>query len=443
MAMPVYAFSDLSSGSHNVANGGTLNAQAHDNPVGITKKYIYIIRNYINEKVYIGQAINPEQRFKGHISDKDRKKSISAIDGAINKYGAENFYYEILEGPIENYNEREKYWISFFNCITPLGYNILEGGQEPPVRRGYENCKSKFTPKDVTEIKELLLNPHLTLSEIAKKYEVSYRTISNINLGKTYFDEDVEYPIRKFQCSKESPNMIKPEIVDKIIKDLLNTKISLNQLAKKYKVNSNQIASINNGSAERYRREGFVYPLRMIELRPTEEQVKTIKELLITGVLSKQQIARKVGVLYTVVSNINSGRTYHDKDLIYPLKKHEGRYDWGEEVFETVRKMLYEGISPKKIAANLNLPNVAMVYDINIGKTHVSDKYKYPIQKPQNHFSDEQIKKITWEIVNTDKSLTQIAKENNMHKSNVIALKNGQWKKYRLPEYSYPLRPNN
>ena len=55
----------------------------------------------------------------------------------------------------------------------------------------------------------------------------------------------------------------------------------------------------------------------------------------------------------------------------------------------------------------------------------------------------EEIEKITYEIANTKKSLIQIANEHNMHKSDVIALKNGKWKMYLLPGYTYPLRSNN
>ena len=36
------------------------------NPVGNIKKDIYIIKNDINEKVYIGQSIDSKNRFKEH-----------------------------------------------------------------------------------------------------------------------------------------------------------------------------------------------------------------------------------------------------------------------------------------------------------------------------------------------------------------------------------------
>jgi group I intron endonuclease len=60
-------------------------------------KSIYIIKNKINNKVYIGQAIDPQHRFISHISRAKTNADHSAIHDAITALGKENFYYEILE----------------------------------------------------------------------------------------------------------------------------------------------------------------------------------------------------------------------------------------------------------------------------------------------------------------------------------------------------------
>jgi group I intron endonuclease len=71
------------------------------------RKDIYIIKNKINNKVYIGQAIDSHKRFISHCSRAKRNIDNSPIHDAINKYGKENFYYEIIESQISNYNDRE------------------------------------------------------------------------------------------------------------------------------------------------------------------------------------------------------------------------------------------------------------------------------------------------------------------------------------------------
>lgn len=97
------------------------------------EKYIYIITNDINSKVYIGQSNDPKYRFNQHCRPNSDN---SLIDLAIQKYGKEHFTMSILEGPIKNYNEREKYYILKYNSLRPNGYNILEGGNEPPLFKG-------------------------------------------------------------------------------------------------------------------------------------------------------------------------------------------------------------------------------------------------------------------------------------------------------------------
>ena len=56
--------------------------------------------------------------------------STTCLGLAIEKYGKESFTFEIL-GYFENYNEVEKEMIQKYNCITPNGYNIQAGGEEP------------------------------------------------------------------------------------------------------------------------------------------------------------------------------------------------------------------------------------------------------------------------------------------------------------------------
>ena len=76
------------------------------------KGKIYIIKNLINNKVYIGQTIQKlSKRFNGHCCYSKTDKSINMyIKRAIHKYGRENFSIELLEEcNIEDLNQREQY----------------------------------------------------------------------------------------------------------------------------------------------------------------------------------------------------------------------------------------------------------------------------------------------------------------------------------------------
>ena len=85
---------------------------------------IYKITNPKN-KVYVGQSINIERRFIDY--KKSLKKAQIKIYNSIKKYGYENHVFEIIEECEPNkLNERENFWIKYYNSITPHGYNIVE-----------------------------------------------------------------------------------------------------------------------------------------------------------------------------------------------------------------------------------------------------------------------------------------------------------------------------
>lgn len=86
---------------------------------------IYKITNKLNGKVYIGQSIDIDTRWIQHINAKDN----FAIHNAIKKYGKENFKFEVLlECPVDMLNVWERDMIALYNCISPNGYNLTDGG---------------------------------------------------------------------------------------------------------------------------------------------------------------------------------------------------------------------------------------------------------------------------------------------------------------------------
>lgn len=93
-------------------------------------KTIYLHRNKINNKVYIGQTIQPvENRWKNG----EGYKSCHYFYNAILKYGWDNFEHIILEQnenwTQEELNEKEKAYIILFDSTNPQkGYNITSGG---------------------------------------------------------------------------------------------------------------------------------------------------------------------------------------------------------------------------------------------------------------------------------------------------------------------------
>ena len=93
---------------------------------------IYLHKNKINNKVYIGQTIqdNLNDRWKNGLG----YKSCTYFYNAIKKYGWDNFEHIILEQnenwSQEDLDNKEVYYINLYQSNNPkYGYNITEGGQ--------------------------------------------------------------------------------------------------------------------------------------------------------------------------------------------------------------------------------------------------------------------------------------------------------------------------
>jgi group I intron endonuclease len=83
--------------------------------------YIYLITNKINNEKYVGQTSRDiDTRFAEHCSE---TKGHSRLHSAIQQYGWQNFSIKEIESvPVEQLDEREQYWISYYNTCEE-GYN--------------------------------------------------------------------------------------------------------------------------------------------------------------------------------------------------------------------------------------------------------------------------------------------------------------------------------
>ena len=90
---------------------------------------IYRIKNTANGKYYVGQSEDIAKRWFHHRWELQNGKHINLhLQAAWDKYGEESFEFQVLElCPVEELNDREKYWIFYFDALDN-GYNILGGG---------------------------------------------------------------------------------------------------------------------------------------------------------------------------------------------------------------------------------------------------------------------------------------------------------------------------
>lgn len=177
------------------------------------KGFIYVIRNTINNKVYIGQTrTSVNQRWSEHL--RHARYGDQLINRAMRKYGVDKFYIETLEiCEVSELDKREMYYIDLYDSTDKSkGYNVSIGGNTPRFKRKVLS---------INELVNLYVNEKFTLEDIARKYNVSRYIISTElkNAGIT---------LRDRHDSAEKVSKVSKELISESIK---NTN-SLRQAAK-------------------------------------------------------------------------------------------------------------------------------------------------------------------------------------------------------------------
>lgn len=263
--------------------------------------YIYKITNKINQKKYIGKTNDPERRKREHFSKTNLKNEPNKIlYKAMEKYGRENFIFDIIEEcSEEKWEDREKYWISHFNSLIPNGYNMIDGGSEPPHYLGEKSAVAKLKDFEVKEIQQLLLNNNfnkLSNKEIAERYNISTDQIERINLGKRGFNDKLKYPLRKYS---------KKEYVEDIRKLLNSWEYSCQEIADIYGVSKSCIKEINRG--KNHFKKDIIYPIKPIGVSGSKEQYLQAYLLLKEG-YPIVEIIKRTNLKHKTIQSIKEGK---------------------------------------------------------------------------------------------------------------------------------------
>lgn len=187
--------------------------------------YIYIIKNKINNKVYIGQTTRSlEWRFSHHKAQINCKNQCSALYSAFKKYGVENFWIEGIEQgdfTAEELNEKEIYYIQKYNSVSPNGYNLQLGGK----------C---FGVSEETKKK---------MSEKMKGRQISWNDKISNAIKECWKNEDyrkhmseVHSKPRGNGCYKNTKKPLRLNLPIDEINELYKSGMNINQIAKKYNV---------------------------------------------------------------------------------------------------------------------------------------------------------------------------------------------------------------
>lgn len=144
---------------------------------------IYKITKKENGKAYIGQSNNIERRFSQHCYKGEQARI--PLDVAIKKYGKDAFTFEILEECTpEQLNERESYWIKYYDTVNN-GYNCSEGGDQQST--GENNGRAKLTEQDVIKIRTAYAN-HKKQQDVYQEFKdiISFNYFQNLWQGRSW-----------------------------------------------------------------------------------------------------------------------------------------------------------------------------------------------------------------------------------------------------------------
>lgn len=182
-----------------------------------------------SDKIYIGQSIDIDKRFKDYKSLKSKLQRL--LHRSFLKYGVDNHIFEVVEVcSIDLLNQRERYWQEYYDVLdTTKGLNLkytetsdrsgvlseeskkkvsvgntgkirtdehknktsevlkeYYSNNEHPIK-GFKRgtCNNKLQKEDVLEIR-VLLKQGKTVLEISKQFSVSKATIQQIKEGRTW-----------------------------------------------------------------------------------------------------------------------------------------------------------------------------------------------------------------------------------------------------------------
>ena len=228
-----------------------------------------------NNKIYIGQSVDIESRFKAY--KRNACKSQKKLYASFLKYGAINHIFEIIEEcRREDLCEREKYFVNLYNTFnTSTGLNIRDGGgnkanlseeQKKKISdslRGIKHSKERIEKNRLAQIGKILTeetkkkirnnNPKQNLGKKASaetrlKQSIAQKGKIPWIKGKIH-SEETKIKLRQINLGSNNPNFglhrsletknkTSNTLKGHIVSEDTRKKISLNNKGKKKSVES-------------------------------------------------------------------------------------------------------------------------------------------------------------------------------------------------------------
>ena len=216
---------------------------------------IYIHKNKVNGKIYVGQTCQqPNERWRNGFGYIQCPKFWKAIV----KYGWDNFEHIILETDLtlEQANEKERYYIQYYNSNSKEGYNCDIGGNNQHMSEEHKQHIQQGIEKSIGRPVICLNNLKIYPSAAAAERDTGCTHIFDCCVGRLkhsgkdengmglqwkYLEEyDKSKPIQLEKILDNSKKKILLENTNEIFE-------SLREASRKYNVNSGSISACCQG----------------------------------------------------------------------------------------------------------------------------------------------------------------------------------------------------
>lgn len=183
---------------------------------------IYKITNLINGKIYIGRSSDLKARKSKHKT----KKNNTMISRAIQKYGHENFTFDVIEYcNLDMLVEREQYYLDLLNPFGNNGYNLLKdsnfGGWTGQNHTDESKKKMSEKKKNYVPWNKGKTGVQICSDETRSKFSEQRRGENNSFYGKSHSDETKEI-LKNYAKNRDMSHCNKKVIQkDKISKDII------------------------------------------------------------------------------------------------------------------------------------------------------------------------------------------------------------------------------
>lgn len=241
---------------------------------------IYIIKNKINGKFYVGSAVNIKNRWYNHVKTlKENIHKNRRLQNAWNKYGEQNFQFEILElvDDINDLINKEQYWIDILQAckngynLSPIAGSTLGVKFSEESKNKLRKLKSEEQKKKLSKIRidsklskgnnnPMYVKTHTESSKEKMKYlkdgtskSEAYKGENNHFYDKTH-TEEVRKKISDSRKGKRSRTKLTIEQVKEIKNQFINKDKDItwnklyDDLSFKYNVSSSGLRKIKDGS---------------------------------------------------------------------------------------------------------------------------------------------------------------------------------------------------